>query len=396
MSLFAWPFFAGIMGLLLLPRRPLAFPAAFVLWLAFVAWMATSGLMLVDSPREGLAKFAGNALLYLSATVLFLYAYRVAADPLRRRQLLLVGAGFFGIITAGGLLAVVHSSLSMTTPLQLLFPGLSDANPFIATRTTLDVAVEGWIGIRPRAPFGEVNEWGANYAIALPFAVAAAVVVPRKLVRWGLIALIALSVIPLIESQNRGAWGVVALLGAYSFVRFALPRLRRVPLRRLAAGAAAIAAYALLVVAVTSADEIVRKRVTTVVGGDTDRAATYEAAVELTAYSPIFGYGATQDSEETVFPVGTHGHGYRLLVSHGVPALLLFVGWFLAVGWQTRRGPPETIVAHVAIAAGLIAMFFYNLLPGQLHLLMLAAAIGLAARNAPAGRFGGAEGPAEA
>jgi hypothetical protein len=312
---------------------------------------------------------------------------------LRRRQLLLVGAGFFGIITVGGLLAVVHSGLSMTTPLQLLFPSLSDANPFIATRITLDVAVEGFIGTRPRAPFGEVNEWGANFVIALPFAVAAAVAVPRKVVRWGLTALIALSVIPLIESQNRGAWAVVALLGAYSFVRFALPRLRGIPPARLAAGAAAIAAYALLVVTVTSADETVRKRVTTVVGGDTDRAESYEAAVELTSYSPIFGYGSTQDDEENFLPIGTHGHAYRLLVSHGVPALLLFVGWFLAVGWRTLRGPPETVFAHVAIAAGLIAMFFYNLLPGQLHLLMLAAAIGLAARRAPAGA---ARGPAGA
>lgn len=391
-GLFIWPLAAAVMAGYLLLDGEVRFPVAFGLWLAFVGWMLVSGLMLAGGAREDAAKFAGNAVLYLSATVLFLYAYRAAADPDARRRLLLTGAGFFAVVVAGGWFALAVPDFALTTPLERLLPGLRDANEFVARRVTADAAIAGAGGTRPRAPFGEVNEWGANFTLALPFAVAALLAARRRLPQLALAALIAISVVPAIESRNRGLWLALALAGVYALVRFGAPMAARLPARRIAAGSVA-AIVVLAGLAAGPLGETVGERISSPGGtGESGRVASYREAVTLTAESPLLGHATTRETEASRLPAGTHGHGFRLLVSHGIPGLLLFAGWLLAVAWQTRRGPPTALCAHFVILLGLVSMGFYNLLPGQLHLIMLAAALGLAAVAAGESRSSGTSG----
>ncbi len=383
-SLLAWPAFAAAMAWQLLPRRAaLQLPRAFALWLAFIGWMLLSGLALLWTPDPSPEKYAGNALLYLSATVTFVYAYALARDPARRRGLLKVGAAFWAIVALGGLFAVLVPGFSITTPMQRLLPDSAATNPFVAHRITADATVEAPIGDRPRAPLGEVNEWGSTFLIALPFAFALLLTAARAPTRIGLLLLLEASLVPLVLSRNRGVWLILALLAAYALIR-ALPALRRAPPRALATGVAAVA-VAVAIIALTPLGGTVAERAGNEGGGDADRAASYGDALSLAVERPLLGHATTQPVDDSSLPAGTHGHALRLVVSHGIPALLLVLGWLLLVAWRTRRGPPEVLCAHAVVLAGLLAMAFYNLLPGQLHVIMLAAAIGLATapRSAP-------------
>jgi hypothetical protein len=387
-SLFMWPLLTGVMVIYLLVRGSIRFPVGFAIWLAFLAWMAVSGLMLIGGSEDGgLGKYAGNALLYGTATVLFLYAYRVSKDPGDRRQLVFVAAGFWGIIVLGGWFGTAFPDFSLTTPVERLAPGLTDENEFIASRITADAATDTWLGSRPRAPFGAINEWGSNFALTLPFALAAIVLTRSRWIRLGIAALVATSIVPVVESQNRGMWLALGLVGVYALLRFGSPLVRRLSTPKLAI-AGAVAALCLVAVALSPMGDTVVDRISSEDGSGSGRTDSHRDALRLAADSPVLGYGSTQETETSPLPVGTHGHGFRLLVSHGVIGLLLFVSWFAVVAWRTRRGPPAVLAAHLCVLIGFCAMAFYNLLPAQLHVMMLAAAIGLAAATAAASRPG--------
>jgi hypothetical protein len=67
-----------------------------------------------------------------------------------------------------------------------------------------------------------------------------------------------------------------------------------------------------------------------------------------------------------------------VLFSHGFPGAALFVGFFVYVFVRTWR--PRTSLGfwcHVTVLIGLVQMPVYGLLPVQIHILMVAAALAL-------------------
>src|SRR5205823_3396345 len=81
--------------------------------------------------------------------------------------------------------------------------------------------------------------------------------------------------------------------------------------------------------------------------------------------------------------VGTHGQVWTLLVSQGIPGLLLFLAWFAYSLVQTGRRLPRgwggdmycRFWANVAIFAALTEVAYYDMLPWELFVLMAAVAV---------------------
>ena len=109
-------------------------------------------------------------------------------------------------------------------------------------------------------------------------------------------------------------------------------------------------------------------------------------AFDRTLDSPLLGYGGPRPSEvrENAPDVGTQGQLWMVLFSHGFPAAALFVGWFayaFARTWRTRSS--LGFWCHVTLLIGLLQMPVYGLLPVQIHVLMVAAALALREADAP-------------
>ena len=112
---------------------------------------------------------------------------------------------------------------------------------------------------------------------------------------------------------------------------------------------------------------------------------------------PLLGYGGPRESAETpnAPDIGTHGQVYLVIFSHGVPGLAFFLGWWLWAAWVSHRGatgPP--LWCHVMLLIGALEFLYYDMMPTQLHLMMVVAAVVWRDREAQAaagGRRSGTE-----
>jgi hypothetical protein len=76
-----------------------------------------------------------------------------------------------------------------------------------------------------------------------------------------------------------------------------------------------------------------------------------------------------------------------MAVSHGVIAAALFVLWFAYCFWRTRsQRDPIHFASHLVFLMFMVQMTFYELLPVQLHIAMVAAAMSLRQLEFPGGR----------
>jgi hypothetical protein len=101
----------------------------------------------------------------------------------------------------------------------------------------------------------------------------------------------------------------------------------------------------------------------------------------------VFGFGVTITSTTTSSiydpKVGTQGQFWMVLISHGVVALVCFVGFFLLTAALTfRRRDFAGMVYNAIVLVGTIETVYYGLVPYGLPLMMVAAA--LAWRPSPA------------
>jgi len=120
---------------------------------------------------------------------------------------------------------------------------------------------------------------------------------------------------------------------------------------------------------------------------DKGREELYSEAISRVKEKPILGFGAPIESQidPTKPSVGTHGQFWLLLVSTGIPGAIFYLAWFGLALWRSRKGSAEIGQwCHVVLLIALIQIFFYELLPAQLHLAMIAAALSLRELKAPA------------
>jgi len=382
-ALFAVPLLAsiGLRGRMLMPR-------AYLLWLAFLAWVSLSAIGIHDFERW--VSFAWRGSLYVTAGLLFIYVFNGSRSKLTTRTMVLILAAFWVQTVLGGFAGMVLPSLSFPTPMEMILPSNLLSNQFVhdlVHATTAATHAFSGTGIhRPKVPFIYSNQWGSTFALTLPFAIASLPMLRRGIWRTGMLALLVVSIVPLVVSFDRGSWLSVAVSMGYATFRLAARGSRRAFRTALAMVVGTILAGVVLLA--TPLGDLVVLRLNSGYG-DSTRAILYESSVRAVLQSPILGYG-TPVSVSLVNPstgvapsAGTHGQFWTVLVSQGIPGIVFFGGWFVMALFKSGRrisprgrGDPDTrFWAHVCIAAGLVQMAYYELLPWGLPIMMIAAAL---------------------
>jgi hypothetical protein len=383
-----------------LTGRPVRTPPGFGLWLVFLAvvllGLAVLGVTpagtVADSAAERLAGAGYRVVGYLSLTVLLLYAGNLRESELPRRRLATLLAWLFVVTVAGGLVGTFAGHLALTSPVELLLPAELRGNNFVQSLVHPYAAqimdVGGGAVPRPAAPWGYTNTWGNNVLLLVGWFVVAA---------WGLrarrpgrrlaaLAVLALAVVPVVHSLNRGLWIGLALVGAWVAVRVA--RHRRPTTLLAAAGAAAVLAA---VLAASPLGDTVRQRLD---HGHSDGIRTYlsERALTGMAESPVIGFGSTRSTlggRHSIaigpsadcqrcggFTIGGNGQLWQLLFAHGLVGTAAYLGFFGYGLWRFRRDRgPIGLAGSAAIGSSFVSMFWYNALVTPLAFTMLAYAL---------------------
>jgi O-antigen ligase len=377
-SAFIAPVLALPLALVLVEQRPISAPRGFGIWVLFLGWMLVTATQ-VHGLRDW-AAFSYRSLGYVAATIVFLFLLNVPPDLLPTRRVINVMAGFWGLTVAGGLLGVFLPAVSFATPTELVLPsGLVEdrfINDMVHASTSSAKLFAAYPVHRPAAPFPYSNMWGATYALSLPFAVAALGALRRRVSRVVLISLLAISVVPLVLSLGRGAWLSIVLAAVYGLFRLVEGRRAR--------GLLGVLLLLLLVTGlliVTPLGDIIQVRAGAGYS-DEGRLNLYTQSLRLTEASPLFGHGTPVEIPGSP-SAGTHGQFWTVLVSHGVPGTLLFVGWLLWAWFRSGRrlwalpqhGPNVKLWSHLVITMALIQLPVYALLPWGMLVVMTAAGV---------------------
>jgi hypothetical protein len=394
--------------------RTLRLPPGFALWVTFLVVAVVGIGALGENPPGTLPGSVGPRLVsvlfrlveYLSLTVLLVYAGNLTEGELPRRRLVRLLGWLFVITVGGGILGMLAGTFEFSSPIELLLPEHIRGNNFAqslvhpAAAQLMDVL--GHETARPAAPWGYTNTWGNNFCLLVGWFVVACCY-PRETPgtgarpnRWRsrvlAVGLLAVALVPVVYSLNRGLWvGLVAIAG-YVAVRFAL-RGRFWAIGGLAVTVTALAAT----LAVTPLGGVVMQRLE---HGKSNGVRTYltEKALDGVRQSPVIGFGSTRNTlggRQSItigsssdcprcgnFTIGGNGQLWQLLYAHGVVGTVSYLGFFLYGLWRFRRDwSPIGVAGGACVVASLLATLWYNSLVTPLAIAMLGFA--LLWRNAP-------------
>ena len=372
---FVWPVLAVPTALAILNRRRLVVPVGTGIWLLFLGWALLSASQLDTGGR--FLVFAFRFSLYLSATVLLVYVYGATRDRRFDEFAGRVLTGFWVAVVVGGLVGIVAPQLSFRSPAEIMLPRSLVSNEFVYSfvhptfAQTMDFL--GYPVPRPSALFTYTNEWGGAFAMLTPLAIWGLPWLRARL-GHGSRLLVAAAFVPALVSLNRGLWITLSLGLVYAMVRLAGSSATRAAARVLITVAIAVP-----LVLVSPLRGLVVDRIETG-HSDNTRSDLYDEAFSRTLDSPWLGYGGPMPSEtrERAPDVGTQGQFWMVLFSHGFPGAALFVGFFgyvFARTWRARS--PLGFWCHVTLFIGLLQLPVYGLLPVQIHVLMVTAALAL-------------------
>jgi hypothetical protein len=382
-----------------LAGRPIRLPPWFVLWLVFLAVVLLGLAALAATPAGAMAGGGAGRLAgagyriagYLSLTVLLLYAGNLTERELPQRKLVGLLAWLFALTVAGGLVGTFAGRLELTSPMELLLPQHLRANGFIQSLVHPYAAqvmdVGGGDVPRPAAPWGYTNTWGNNVVLLIGWFVAAAWGSKAgRSVRWLALGVLALAMIPIVYSLNRGMWIGLAVVAAWVAVRLAL----RGRLVALVAGTGVVALLAVTLV-VSPLGGTVRQRLDY---GRSDgvRAFLSERALAGMAESPVIGFGSTRNTQggrHSIaigptpdcdqcggFTVGGNGQLWQLLFAHGLLGTAAYTGFFGYALWRFRHDRSAIGLAGTgAIVGSFVSALWYNALVTPLAFLMLSYAL---------------------
>lgn len=402
-GLFVW-WFLGVSGVIqavvavpmlaaLVMRTGVRMPRSFLIWLLFVAWMLLSATQIQDLTRA--VSFAWRASLYVSAAVMFLYVFNTPRESLPAHRIINILAMFWVLTVIGGLVGMAFPRRTFDSLLGSLLPQEILSSEFVrALVTPSTTGARTFTGTdiyRVKAPFIYTNQWGSAFALSLPFALAALGTMRSWLWRKALVALLVVSIVPLIFSLDRGSWLSAAAGMTYGVFRLARTKGRRgtrgaKTLRTMIVGGLVVTSLVLL----TPLGDLIIHRINRGYG-DEHRQTLYTSSLILIERSPLFGYGGTvalsvvNPSAPPGPSIGTHGQMWTVMISNGIPALLFFLAWFVVTLFRTGRRIPDygdrdlnaRFWCHVALFTALVQMPYYELLPWGLFIVMAAAATAL-------------------
>jgi polysaccharide biosynthesis protein PslJ len=365
---FIWPMAVFPLAVWALLRPRLERPPAISLFAVYVLWAAVSVVRLDRVTR--LMTFGFRFCAYLTALGLAYYVYN------ERRVLRTTFIDWIALYWVwaiiGGYLGLLLPNVRINVTLaSLVLPRSIATNDFVGNLVRPRFAqVQDIFGVaipRPATLFAFTNEWGGNVGLLTPFFVAATLYSPDpRRRRLGVVGLL-IGVPPMILSVNRGLWLSVAAIFAVVAVRSFLNG-RTAPLKLLAGGIFLIA----VLMALTPIGAIVSGRLSEPDAGA--RAGIYQEAWDGAVESPIFGWGGPRPSDNPFSPsVGTHGHVFFAMFSHGFVGLGLYLVWLIWAMYRvSHRHDPVSIMLASVVFVGALQSFFYNMLSSPLAIILVA------------------------
>jgi hypothetical protein len=380
-------------------NRTVRVPPGFGLWLLFLLCVLASAATLAETAPGTLASPVSNRIIsysvrgagYLAVTVIVLFAGNLTERELSRQRL----AWLLGLVavytTVGGLAGVILPNLHFTSPLAAIVPNRLSSNNLVL-QAQLHPALSQIQGIlgeprgRPDAPFVYTNNWGNALAILLPWLLVGWWLLGTR--RQRLIATVSLAIVivPIVYSLNRGLWiGLVVAL-CYLALRLAA----RGKLAVLGALLAALA-VAVVVVSATPLSGVISQRLSTT--GSVDRRGSLAVdAVTAAVASPLVGYGDTRHPQGSIQSVtvgrsancpacgggtiGANGQLWLLLICDGFLGTALYLSFFLYGCWHYRRDRTAYGMAGVLVLLlSFVFMIAYDAQGAPLAITMLAYAM---------------------
>ncbi|WP_433828437.1 hypothetical protein ACQP2E_03515 [Actinoplanes sp. CA-015351] len=397
-----FPLMAAPMLFMLVRRRaagrPVRLPPGFAWWAIFLIAVVVSIAALGADPAGTVAERASARLpavayklsMYLSLTVLLIYAGNLTEAELSRHRLVRLLGGMFVLTVAGGLLGMVAGNFEFTSPVEWLLPSGVRSKGFVRSLVHPYAAqimdLVGGEKPRPAAPWGYTNTWGNNFCLLAGFMLVAAWASRSAGKKTLALLCVAISIVPAVASLNRGLWIGIGVLVAYVAIRYVLAGRLWIIAAVLVAGGALWAAMV-----ATPLGGTVQARLD---NGKSNgvRSFLIEKAVEGFVASPVIGYGGTRNTlggrnSITVgesagcercgnFTVGGNGQIWQLLYSHGAVGTVGYLGFFGYGLWRFRRDrSPIGVAASGAIVTSFSAMLWYNSLVTPLAFMVLAYAL---------------------
>jgi hypothetical protein len=397
-----FPILAAPMLVLLLRRRaagrPLRLPPGFGWWALFLTAVVISIAVLGADPPGTVVEHATDRLLavlyrlamYVSLTVLLLYAGNLQETELPRRRLVKLLGWLFVVTVAGGLLGMVAGRFEFTSPVEWLLPSGVRNKGFVQSLVHPYAAqimdLVGGDKPRPAAPWGYTNTWGNNFCLLVGWLAVAAFSARRPGPKLFAVLVLAVSIVPAVISLNRGLWIGLGVLVLYVAARYVLlGKLWIIAVVGLAAAALAVSVVA------SPLGDMVSARLD---NGKSNgvRSFLIDRALDGAADSPIIGYGSTRNTiggrqSITVgesagcercgnFTVGGNGQLWQLIYAHGAAGTIGYLGFFGYGLWRFRRDRSAIgIAGSAAIVTSFSAMFWYNSLATPLAFMVLAYAL---------------------
>ena len=346
-------------------------PPGTTLFLLYVLWAGATIIMLDKFTR--VLVFGFRYLVLISAIGLAAYVYN--ERRVSRKQFVNWVANLWIWAIIGGYLGLLFPRVRLNgTAASLLLPGALARNEFVGNLIRPRFAqVQEILGVqvpRPATLWAFTNEWGGNVGLLTPFFIAAFLYSDdARRRRIGVIGLVAAAPV-MILSVNRGLWLSVGVIFAVVAVRSAIAG-RTAPLKMLGAG---VVLVTILLVA-TPIGGVVSGRLSE--SSSDSRAGIYQEAWNGALESPVLGWGGPRPSENPFSPsVGTHGHLWFAMFSHGFVGLGLYIGWLITAMHQaSRRRDPVSLMLASVVYVGALQMLFYNMFAGSLAIMLIAVGL---------------------
>ncbi|HEX6469539.1 MAG TPA: hypothetical protein VF069_10620 [Streptosporangiaceae bacterium] len=394
---FIYPILAVPMGIYLLRHRPIKVPPGFGIWLLFLVWFCFSVVMLRVNPpgtygtgNMRLGVVALRLTLYLSATVMLLYAGNLSERRLPRTTLIRWLSVMFLVTVGGGVLGMAWPTFGFTTPVEAVLPHSVQVNKYIQSlvhpNSAQVQAVLGDPSPRPAAPFGYTNVWGENLSLLLIWFVVGWWVYGTALRRLSLMVLVALAMVPTIYSLNRGMWIGLGLSIVYVAIRLAL-RGRLWVVGGLAVGLTVAA----LVFMFSPLHTVFEERLS---HGHSNRIRefTTEKVLEVSRASPVIGLGNTRNAVGSAQSIavgktekcqqcgnptlGSNGQVWLVLISQGYVGVALYTLFFVyGILRYWRDVTPIGLSGVLILLLSLLYNFYYDAIVTPLGFFMLAYAL---------------------
>lgn len=367
---------ALLMAFYLLRARGVRIPRSYGLWLFFIVWAGISFLQVQGANSQ--LGFVYRYLVYLGATVVFVYVYNARRQLTLRYVCGLLTVVWLSVVACGFLALAVPGGL-LVTPMKYVTPGSllnNDLVNHMVIRRFSQFNADSYFNLaaRPAAPFRYTNNWGNMYSILLPMVIAYMAQVRRTPRFWLLAIVLPLSAVPALLTLNRGMIIGIVVGMVYISMRAAFHGKPRLIVLMLLAAVVGYVVYSLLPVQENTDTRLDRS------GSSTDtRSSLYGQSIASAEQRPVFGYGVPQKGNDpNAPPVGTQGQVWMILVSHGPIGLAAAVGWFVAATWQSRRRyDPMGLALHTSVLISILEWVFYGALPYALPVMMVSAAAAL-------------------